>query len=347
MLGAAFTVRFLKNGDTITINKDINKANGEGAALFQMIDTTSGSVAPDWSKAENQPIVTLYGRSAQGYLVAMTAATFAYEGQTLAFTGINSSGWTAETNGKPFSAMFVDDTKGNHTAVKLRITGNLAAKEKLGNRQIDYSLDLVCAAHKETQGGSISVLVQASGANSHLLQITTTRVELDATNTSTMLKTECYYSTNKVTPGSNGYVLKWYKGSTYLDGHDNNNLTVTRDDVNGGNIYIAKLLLNGAVVAQDQQRINDIADEYQIVATPVSGKSVCTPETDAVYTLSFTRNGTEIKNGISSIDWTIYNAKGDKKTSGTTSTVTITKADCNIGGDEYCDVDVDVQVELS
>ena len=35
-IGAAFTVRFLRNGDTITVKRDIVKTDGSGAALFQM-----------------------------------------------------------------------------------------------------------------------------------------------------------------------------------------------------------------------------------------------------------------------------------------------------------------------
>ena len=49
-IGAAFTVRFLRNGDSITITRDIIKSSGEGAALFQMVDFTSGACARDWSK---------------------------------------------------------------------------------------------------------------------------------------------------------------------------------------------------------------------------------------------------------------------------------------------------------
>ena len=48
-IGAAFTVRFLRNGDTITITRDIVKSSGAGAALFQMVDVTSGAVAPDFN----------------------------------------------------------------------------------------------------------------------------------------------------------------------------------------------------------------------------------------------------------------------------------------------------------
>ena len=33
-IGAAFTVRFLRNGDTITVKRDIVKTDGSGAALF-------------------------------------------------------------------------------------------------------------------------------------------------------------------------------------------------------------------------------------------------------------------------------------------------------------------------
>ena len=70
-IGAAFTVRFLRNGDTITVKRDIVKTDGSGAALFQMVDTTSGTVAPNWGVEANQPIIRLTLKSAAGYPVAL------------------------------------------------------------------------------------------------------------------------------------------------------------------------------------------------------------------------------------------------------------------------------------
>ena len=82
-IGAAFTVRFLRNGDTITVQRYIVKTDGSGAALFQMVDTTSGAVAPDWSKVENQPLIRLTLHSAAGYPISLSSCTWAYNGQNL------------------------------------------------------------------------------------------------------------------------------------------------------------------------------------------------------------------------------------------------------------------------
>ena len=95
-----------------------------------------------------------------------------------------------------------------------------------------------------------------------MLQITTERVELSGDSSAgtykTVLGIEAYYGTSRVTIGSGGYTTKWYK-----DGTENSNfiansegktsLTVTRDDIDGGSIFVCKLILNGNAVAQDQQ----------------------------------------------------------------------------------------------
>lgn len=350
-IGAAFTVRFLRNGDTITVNRYIVKTDGSGAALFQMVDVTSGAVAPDWSKAENQPIIRLTLRSAAGYPISLSSCTWAYNGQNLSFV-YNGTNWVNE--GGSYAGVFQARINSDGCP-ELKITNNLASASAISNRQINYAVDYVSAAHHETIEGSVDVLIQQAGANSHMLQIVTPNHVLSGESTdstySTILSIVAYYGTSKVTIGSGGYTTKWYKDGTedsnYIANSDGKtSLTVTRDDIDGGSIFVCKLILNGNAVAQDQQRVNDISDEYQIVAKPSSTSSnFVSLDGNAVYTLSCTKNGKEIT--PKKYTWRIFNLWGMVTKTGEGSTITITADDCKGNNDsEYSDVDVSVSAEL-
>lgn len=345
-IGAAFTVRFLRNGDTITITRDVIKSSGEGAALFQMVDVTSGAVAPDWSKAENQPIIRLTLHSAAGYPISLSSCTWAYNGQNLSFV-YNGTNWVNE--GGSYAGVFQARINSDGCP-ELKITNNLASASAISNRQINYAVDYVSAAHHETIEGSVDVLIQQAGANSHMLQITTERVELSGdkgqATYQTVLGIEAYYGTSKVTVGSGGYTTKWYKDGTedsnfIANSGGKTSLTVTRADIDGGSIYVCKLLLNGSAVAQDQQRINDISDEYQIEATPSDNSANFASLTNsATYKLTLKKNGVAQTSGWS-FSWRIFNTWGEETNIGSGATVTINPSDClKKGGTDYADVDV-------
>lgn len=350
-IGAAFTVRFLRNGDTITVKRVIVKTDGSGAALFQMVDVTSGAVAPDWSKAENQPIIRLTLHSAAGYPISLSSCTWAYNGQNLSFV-YNGTNWVNE--GGSYAGVFQARINSDGCP-ELKITNNLASASAISNRQINYAVDYVSAAHHETIEGSVDVLIQQAGANSHMIQIVTPDHVLSGESTdstySTILSIVAYYGTSKVTIGSGGYTTKWYKDGTedsnYIANSDGKtSLTVTRDDIDGGSIFVCKLILNGNAVAQDQQRVNDISDEYQIVVKPSSTSSnFVSLDGNAVYTLSCTKNGKEC--AVKKYTWRIFNLWGMVTKTGEGSTITITADDCKGNNDsEYSDVDVSVSAEL-
>ena len=336
--GAAFSVRFLRNGDQITVVRNVIDSAGNGAALFQVVDTETGTPTPDWTKTENQPIIRLGIRSAAGYPTEITNVTWAYDGETLNFT-YNGDTWVDAQNNKPFQARI----NGNY--YELKIVGNLASADKVSNKQINYEISYVSNAHSDTLQGSIEVLIQQAGSDSHILQITTDHVVLDATNTSATLTAKAMYGTTDVTIGINDYSIEWFQDNVKLSGQTGATLTVKRDMVSGGSIFVAKLLKNGNVVAQDGQRINDIADEYQITYTPTdAGSNYVAPNHNAVYTLAMTKNGNPYTGSVA-YSWQIYNALGEPRTSGTSSTVTVKPSDCLVGtGDNAYYSDCDVQV---
>lgn len=343
--GAAFSVRFLRNGDQITVIRNVVDKDGNGAALFQVVDTTTGNPTPDWTQTANQPIIQIGIRSAAGYPTEITNVAWAYDGQTLNFTydGVN---WVYASNDP--EQRFQAHINGNY--YELKIVKNLASKDVVSNKQISYEVSYSSNAHSDTLQGSIDVLIQQAGSNSHILQITTNIVELDASNNEATLTAVAAYGSTPVSIGTNGYSIEWYQDNVKLSGQTGATLTVNRDMVSGGSIFVAKLLKEGSVVAQDGQRINDIADEYQITYTPTdAGSNYVAPKHNAVYTLALTKNGEPYTGGVK-FAWQVYNAMGVGKSSGDTNTVTVTDDDClvdSIEGVYYSDCDVQVTAEFN
>ena len=331
-------MRFLRNGDQITVVRNVIDSAGNGASLFQVVDTTTGTPTPDWTQTANQPIIQLGVRSAAGYPTEITDVAWAYDGVTLNFT-YNGSNWVTANNDSRFQARI----NGNY--YELKIVDNIASKTVVSNKQISYEVSYSSNAHSDSLQGSIDVLIQQAGSNSHILQITTNRVELDASNTTATLTAVAALGSTSVSIGTNGYAIEWYQDNVNLSGQTGATLTVTRDMVSGGSIFVAKLLKEGDVVAQDGQRINDIADEYQITYTPTNaGSNYVAPSHNAVYTLAVTKNGNPYDGSVS-YSWQIYNALGEPKTSGTNNTVTVMPSDCLVGtGDNAYYSDCDVQV---
>lgn len=340
--GAVFSVRFLKNGDNVVVTRNIINKNGDGAALFQAVDTISGAVKPDWKVEENQPIIQLGVRSSVGYPAEIMGVTWAYNGTTLNFT-LNGSEWVQASNDSRFKARI------NGQYYEMMIVDNLASKTEVANKQIAYEVSYRCNAMTDTVQGSADVLIQVAGSDSHILQITTNRVELDTENTSATLKAVGMYGTESITIGSNGYTIKWFQDGTELTDKTTNTLIVDRDMVTGGSIFVAKLYLNGNAVAQDAQRISDIADEYQVKYVPTdAGSNYLSENHNASYTLSLLKNGQSYGNSVT-FSWNILNEIGKETFKGEGSVVTLRPEYALVeyeGGNYHSDCNVLVTAEF-
>lgn len=348
--GAAFSVRFLRNGDQVTVTRNIVNRNGTGSTLFQVVDPNSGVVSPDWDATGKtgdaqtavlnaQPIIQLGVRSSAGYPASILGVAWAYNGTTLNFT-MNGSTWVTASNDSRFQARI------NDSYYELKVVSNLASLSEVANKQITYTVSYICNSFTDSIQGNVDVLVQMAGSDSHLLQITTNRVEIDDTNNTATLTAVGMYGTDEITIGSNGYTIKWYQDGVEISGQTSNTLSVTRSMVAGGSLFIAKLFLNGNAVAQDSQRISDIADEYQITYTPTNaGSNYVAIGHNASYDLAVTKNGNTYSGSVS-FAWQVFNAMGGvKKSDGTGNVVTILPDYCVVESSEGSyHADCDVQV---
>lgn len=342
--GTTFSVRFVQNGDNYTLIRSVFTENGKGAGLFQVIDPEQGTVSPKWTDNPSaQPIIQLSVRSSSSYPVDITGVVFAYDGKTMHFT-YNGDTWVTGDDDRFKSRI-------NGGKYELRIVKDLASKEAVSNKQITYAVTFVCNAMTDTITGSSDVLIQQSGASSHLLQILVDGpVELSEEEDSTTLRAVAQYGTKTVTIGSDGYTIEWYQDDVLISGQTKAELAVNRSMVEGGSFFIAKLKKDGKLVAQDGQRVNDVADEYQIAYQPISGNGMVTMKQNASFKLSVTRNGKPMAGNIA-YAWQIYNQLGIAKGSGQTDTVVVTSDDClnepENGKAYYSDADVRTTAEMN
>jgi hypothetical protein len=358
--GASFSVRFVRNGDQIVITRDVVNSAGQGAALFQVVDSKSGTPIPDWTVAANQPIIRIGIRSSAGYPVEMTGVVWKYNGTAITFASAFTTSWQTCTNHDASFQGRINTINGREY-YELKIIKNLATATTIANRQIDYAVSYASNGLTDTIDGSAEIIIQAGGASSHILQITADRVEIDATNSTATLTAVGMYGSEAITIGQNGYTIKWYNNGVEISGQTAATLTVTRSMVEGGNLFQATLFLNNNPVAYDSQRINDIADEYQIVCTPKTGTGYegntgyLAPGQNAYWAVKLYRNNAQYA-GTINYTWKVFNALNVQTgtgsgtaTSGADYIVTVTPSMAVVGegsGSYYADCDIVITAEF-
>lgn len=350
----AFTVRFVKNGDTIYIVRDIVDAAGDGSSLYQAIDPTTGKLSKDWTDPAKQPIVQLRALSARNFLVTVNSVTWAYDGTTLTFnsaaeTSGDYAGWQlCNTPGLAGKFAIRATTINGYTWHQFRILDNIASLTQLSNKQLTYTVEYTCNSMHDTITESMDIEIQQAGSSSYKLTIMTNHSRLDNTNNTATLRAEIAYGVEGITLGTdadgNTYSIKWYQDGVELTGKSGLTLTVNRDNQNNGNpyvdgasVFVAKLLRNNVVVAQDAQSIIDDKDEYGVSITPRPSYSPYIDENnDTQLQAQLTRqdpSGNKTNVSGATYSWTLYNATGKvtaNNLSGQTVTVKAEHALCEI-----------------
>ena len=165
--GAAFSVRFLRNGDKIEFDRIIKKENGQGTSLFQIIDTTSGDVSPNWdTNASERPIISLSPRTAAGFGVAVNSVTWKINGQALAFTYEGDTWvWASGSSSSGYMARI------HEGSYELKICKNLATTTDLTAKTIEYEVNYTSGNITETFRDSVECPVYIAGSNSHIVQM--------------------------------------------------------------------------------------------------------------------------------------------------------------------------------
>jgi hypothetical protein len=335
----AFTVRYLKIGDDVYIIREIYRMdNGErkGASLFQAVDTLTGALSVDWTIPGNQPVVEFRAVSSVGYPANILESFWIYDGGQIVWSTTDpATGWKTSTDGK-------FQLKHENGRVFFKIIQNIATPTQVANKQIGYNLSYISNGMINGYAGSMDIVIQQAGNDSHRAVIITPRIVLDFENPSTVLTLQATYGVENIVIGQNGYTAEWYQDNTLLEGETGGDLEVTRDMISGAGMFTAKLLHNDVPVAMDGQHISDVADEYQVRTRKIV--DFVNKTTNAQFDLYLMKNSVEMTTQDSQWTYEIYNALGVLTKSGQGKSVVINSEDCkntppNGGAEYYSDAD--------
>lgn len=250
-------VRKIVKGDTLSLYFTTN-----GVALFQGVNPDTGVPTPTWD-TNTGPSITPHVGSARGADYTLESHKWVYNGNDLKFT-TSGSGWETSSVDNRFRM--------NHADGTIQIVGNLASKTNEDADTLEYSgvarqseqvvyemqktVDIfISPLGSSSFGGGVSLETEALGVVNNVM-VSTTKI----------INTSLFNSNGAVSD----YSIKVYKG---LDGTElaslahgkESDLKITRDMVDGQQVFIVKFFIPGSTEAVYTTgfTITDYADLYQ------------------------------------------------------------------------------------
>ena len=330
----SITIRRLRTGDSLFLSFDSNNID-----LWQGVDPESGAVAPDWTVAANQPIRTPRVSSARGNAVTLVNHSWKRAGTDINFVKDAGGGWMEDATGT---------FRMNTTTGALRICKNLATKNTVGGITLAWEGVANVAGTEYQLTRDLDIRIGNMGSSSYVGSIIAATEQLSSSTPSTTINTSLRLGANTVA----NYHIKWFKDNElWVAKNGQKSITVTRDDVDGTQLFIAefyKTTTDVNPVARFGIRVIDISDEFQVkFRTTSENRDVATgkPVTVKGYVVNMT-TGSEVNtpDGVWRVDaydkdsWTVL------KTSNTDS-ITITTTETDRDGQEK-DVDVFGEVDF-
>ena len=280
------TLRKLRNGATSAVALNVDKQLLQLVAINDA--TGNATVAPDWSQSANQPTITptLIGGSG----MSLSDVRWYYNGDI--YIGNIESG-SSNANFR------INSNDGS-----LTIINNLGSKDNLSTDTVTMKAEIIDSTGL-TSGNvekTIDIPIQRVSTSGYTVLIDSTGTVLGTTasgsvNNSTTLTAKVLQGTADVT---DSVTVKFYKGNTDTAVSTGKTLTVTRDDVDGAQLYIARAFVGSVEVDAEGITIIDSADEYQIIMSCAAGTdsqnnvtnyNVPASATQTVVTATVQKNG--------------------------------------------------------
>lgn len=292
----SITIKRLRNGDTFFISLDLSN----GIPLYQGVNDKDGSITPDWTDAQNQPIITPNVKSTRGASVSLSFHQWAYNGVNLNFNGTaDADGYKLDSTG---TFRMHPDTGA------LKIVKNLASKTNIANDTLTYACVATVGGVEYNLEKSIDVLIQTVGATSYMGTITATTEQLTSDVTSTTLTCRLWMGATELT----SFYVKWYRDDTLWNAQNGKkSISVGRNDVDGTQLFLAEFYQDSTsktAVYKAGIRIIDTLDEYQVICYPSSDNKmvdVGNPVTVTAKIVRFLPDGTNQQITPTGVSWRI------------------------------------------
>ena len=246
----SITIRRLRTGDSLFVSFDSNNID-----LWQGVDAESGAVAPDWTVAANQPVRTPRASSARGNAVTLVNHSWKRAGTDITFSKDAGGGWMEDATGT---------FRMNTTTGALRICKNLATRNTVGGITLTWEGVANVSGTEYLLTRDLDIRIGNMGSSSYVGSIIAATEQLSSSTPSTTINTSLRLGANTVT----NYHIKWFKDNEqWTAKNGQKSITVTRDDVDGTQLFIAeffKTTTDVNPVARFAVRIIDVSDDFQV-----------------------------------------------------------------------------------
>lgn len=279
------TIRVLRTSDNLSLNFENN-----GIVLFQSIDTVTGAVSPDWTKAENQPIRIPVVHTTQGTLAVILMHMWRYNGVEINFEdGTTSGGWTTDTTGR-FQLRETDGA--------IKIIKNLASEVNYADDILSYECQVSVAGVEHNMTADMTIAIQEMGASSFYGALIASSNTLNENRTSITIEAILFQGGQQLT----SYDINWFRGVSEWTAKSGKTISVNRDDIDASQLIIAEFRKEGNIVARAGISIVDEADEYKLIDQITSdNKEIIPPKVDA--------SGSSIAGQSVTVKYTIMNMR--------------------------------------
>ncbi|MDD4592634.1 MAG: hypothetical protein PHG06_19745 [Parabacteroides sp.] len=256
----SITIKRLRSSDSLILTFGNN-----GIPFFQAIDEVSGAISPNWEVAENQPVRIPTITSVRGLAVNVLSHKWSYNGTELLFNGAESGGWTTDSTGK-----FRINANGH-----IKIVKNLASAVNIAGDVLSYTVQVSVAGVEYSLSSELDIVIQKMGASSYYTTILADTESLSSDVLSTNITTKLFQGVTEIT----SYHTKWYKDFVeWPDKVGQKNITVTRDDISGAQLFIVEMCKTSAagepILAKAGIRIIDVSDEYKVIVEITSSNKM-------------------------------------------------------------------------
>lgn len=329
----SITIKRLRSSDSLILTFGNN-----GIPLFQAIDEVSGAVSPNWEIAANQPVRIPTITSTRGLTVNVLSHKWSHNGTEILFNGVESDGWIIDSTGK------FQINAGGH----IKIIKNLASAINIAGDILSYTVQVSVEGVEYSLSGELDIVIQKMGASSYYPTALADTESLSSDVTSTNITTKLFQGVTEIT----SYHTKWFKDFVeWPDKVGQKNISVTRDDVSGAQLFIVEMYKTSAagepILAKAGIRIIDVSDEYKVIVEITSSNKMVSDGNNVIVGAKIINMKTGAIYAPVGAVWRLDVMDRENwvslKTSATNS-IEVTTAETDRNGNHY---DVDVMAEVT
>lgn len=260
-ISGSITLKRLKKGVNVVLTIQASKP------MYQGYDPKQGKVSPDFTTADNQPILTPTAVAGNGQTASITQGQWYYNGTLLTANGsaTATNNFTPCTDARFAICLVQSDTN----YLSLRIIGNVASAGNMSNDILTFDGGGEVQGVDWTAKTSIELHLQEIGSSAAQLLLSTDRATLNKTNTSATLTATLIIGGNVMDSGYT-FVFKDESGEP-IQSSTSNTCEITRDNITAiGGIWVSAYLgtdTTKEAVATAYQAFVDMADDYELTVT--------------------------------------------------------------------------------